>query len=322
MKLEVLLGGLENPQPAVRLDVVRVLGMVDETRALEALRARYQHESDPVVRQAIAWAGKRLYEAQQAGYTTVDEVFRHFGVQREIESMPDAAEAELKKKMDQDLERTLTERRGSASRKQAGLAAAAGLGVSMVAGGMAGLSALSTGLTAGAGAASSSLEIAHRAEGGTQRAPATKPASTDFSIWLRRLRESTDPARRVQAALEIQQLNNPAALPHLAVAFLSDESPQVRQAAQHHGKILYWSAIYWEMEQDGSLAAEMQRRREALGKSAERPVIPPVSAAEQDAPSGDAPSTGAGGQASDSEPDVGDILRRAQQARAKRRKKR
>jgi len=64
MRLEALLSGLENPQPTVRLDVVRVLGMLDETRSLDTLRARYQNEPDPVVRNAISWAGKRLFQAQ------------------------------------------------------------------------------------------------------------------------------------------------------------------------------------------------------------------------------------------------------------------
>lgn len=48
--LEVLLKGLDHADAAVRLDVARVLGMLDETRALEPLRRRYEIEPDANVR--------------------------------------------------------------------------------------------------------------------------------------------------------------------------------------------------------------------------------------------------------------------------------
>ena len=318
MRLEVLLGGLKNPQASVRLDVVRVLGMLDEVRALEALRAHYPAETDESVRKAIAWAGKRLYQAQQAGYSTIDEIFRYYGIDREIENTPDAAEEAMLKQMEYDLNRTLQQRQERANLKQAGLAAATGLGLGMVAGSSAmGFSAFSGGLSAGAGAASSNLGSS-RPEMNRTRTPAVAPSNADISIWLRRLREGKAPDQREQAAIELAQLNNPAALPHLAVVFITDTAPKVRQVAQKFGKVLYWNAAYWEMEQDGSLAAEIKCRMEAMGKRTDKPVAPPASGAAAAGPSNPLPSSPPSAQ----EPDVGEILRKAKQNRAARKRKR
>ncbi|MBN1680456.1 MAG: HEAT repeat domain-containing protein [Anaerolineae bacterium] len=315
MKLAVLLGGLKNPQPAVRLDVVRVLGMLDEVRALETLRQMYENESDSAVRGAIAWAGKRLYQAQQAGYSTVDEVFRYFGIDREIENTPDIAEAEMLKRMENAFDSDMTRMQERAGRKRLGMAAAAGLGVGVVAGASMGLGA-ALGAMGGPSSASSSMD--KRPQIGTSRTPATAPSKADFSVWLRRLREDASPGRREQAIIELKQINNPAALPHLAVLFVSDPSPKVRQAAQHFGKILYWSAVYWEMEQDGSLQQEMQRRAQAMGKSIMRTPTEQSSGPPAGSLPGGASAPPPGGPSRPQEPDAGKILRQAQSARRKR----
>jgi hypothetical protein len=315
MKFEVLLAGLDNPQPAVRVDVVRVLGMLDEVRALEALRQRYQVETDEAVRSTIAWAGKRLYEAQQAGYSTLNEVFRHFGVDREIENMPDPHEAEMMKKLEDSLDRDLRDMRDRASKRRMGTAIAAGFGGALVGGPTLGMAAAAGAMMPGAASVSSSM--GGRPAIGTQRSPATAPSNAPIEVWVKRLREDPLPGKREQAALELAPLNNPAALPHLAAAFVSDSSPQVRQAAQKFGKSLYWSAIYWEMEQDGTLMAEMEKRLQTLGKSraksatqtSDLPGALPASAA----PGPDVTAT--------QEVDVSDILRKAKAARDARQKK-
>jgi len=64
---DTLLQGLTHPDAAVRLDIVRVIGMVEETQALDRLRALYPVENDEAVRRAMAWAGQRLHLARQAG---------------------------------------------------------------------------------------------------------------------------------------------------------------------------------------------------------------------------------------------------------------
>lgn len=314
MRLAALLSGLENPQPVVRLDVVRVLGMLDETSALDALRARYPDEPDPVVRNAISWAGKRLFQAQQAGYSTIDELCRHFGVDREIEHMPDAAEQALMQKMQNSLDRDLLDMKGRAGRRRVGMAIAAGLGGSLVGGTAVGMSAMAGALMPGAGVASGAGD---RPQIGTSRTPATAPTDADIDVWLRRLREGASPEMREQAAIQLAELNNPKALPHLAAAFVGDTSPKVRQAAQRFGKILYWSTVYWEMEQDGSMAEEMERRAAAIGKEIKVATSAPPDgspAAPDDAAQAAPPSA--------PDVDVSDILRKAKQGRARRKSKR
>jgi len=314
MRLEALLSGLENPQPTVRLDVVRVLGMLDETRSLDTLRARYQNEPDPVVRNAISWAGKRLFQAQQAGYSTIDELCRHFGIDREVENMPDAAEQELMQKMQNSLDRDLRDMQGRAGRRRVGMAIAAGLGGSLVGGTTVGMSAMAGALMPGAGTASGPDG---RPQIGTNRTPATAPTNVDIDVWVRRLREGASPDMREQAAIQLAELNNPKALPHLAAAFVGDTSPKVRQAAQRFGKILYWSTVYWEMEQDGSMAEEMERRAAAIGKEIKLTKSTPPSESPT-APDGDQKAAPPPSQ----DVDVSDILRKAKRGRARRKSKR
>jgi hypothetical protein len=316
MKLEVLLGGLENPQPAVRLDVVRVLGMLDETRALDALRRRYPVETDPAVRNAITWAGKRLYQAQQAGYSTINELFRYFNIDKEIENTPDEAEQELMDKMAGNLHRDLLDMQERGHKKKAGMAIAAGLGGMLVGGVGTGLTMMASGMSAGADQVSSGM--GGRPQIGTSRTPAMAPSNTEITVWVRRLHEGTTPEQREQATVQLAELNNPKALPHLAAVFVGDDSPKVRQAAQQFGKILYWRAIYWEMEQDGSMAEEMIRRAAALGKQIKPPKVSPANMPLP--PGGGAPAAD-GPQNVEPNVDVGEILRKAKQARKERRRK-
>jgi hypothetical protein len=143
------------------------------------------------------------------------------------------------------------------------------------------------------------------------------PTSADVSVWVRRLREVASASAREQAAIELAQLNNPAALPHLAAAFLGDTSPKVREAAERHGKLLYWNAIYWDMEQDGSMAAEIARRAAAMGK----PQTPATALPDSGTP--DSSGSPASHPPAPEPPpvDVGEILRKANEGRAARRRK-
>ncbi|MBI5960634.1 MAG: HEAT repeat domain-containing protein [Chloroflexi bacterium] len=318
MKFEVLLAGLDNPQPAVRLDVVRVLGMLDEVRALDALRARHAQETDPSVREAISWAGKRLYQAQQAGYSTLDELFRHFGVNREIENLPtDETEAELLRRMQSGLDRDLMQMQTRATNRKAGMAAAAAFGGMVVGGTMLGATVLTGAMAPGAETASSGMGASLN---GSRRAPVTAPANTPIDVWVRRLRESPKSEQREQATIELAQLNNPKALPFLAAAFVADQVPQVRQSAQKFGKILYWNMVYWEMEQDGSLFQEMERRAAAMGKNVKINPEGGIKLTGQAAVPGittDQPAA----KPAEPQVDVAEILRKAQQARSERKRK-
>ncbi len=317
MKLEVLIGSLDNPQPAVRLDVARVLGMLDEVQALDALRQRFQVETDPSVRNAIAWAGKRLYEAQQAAYSTVEEVCRHFGVDREIENMPDAQEAEMMKKLQDNFDAEMIRMQDQNNKKKAGMALAAGLGGAMVGGMTMGMSAAMGSMSGGLiGSPSSNMEA--RPQIGTKRNPATMPSKSDISVWAKRLREASSVDVRENAAIELAQLNNPMALPHLAAAFVNDPEVKVREAAQRFGKVLYWNMIYWEMEQDGSMAEEMKRRAEKIGKNIEAKSSTGTGPLSSGSPAADTPFAAPQRPAEAPQEDINEILRRAKEGRAKR----
>src|SRR5690606_6864305 len=139
--LEVLLKGLDHADAAVRLDVARVLGMLDETRALEPLRRRYEIEPDANVRAVIAWAGRRVYEAQQPGYYTLNALYRYFNVDRELARVQDAAEQALLRQLEQGLDTDLRQQLEKASKRRMGLTLAAGIGGTMLAGPLGGLAA-------------------------------------------------------------------------------------------------------------------------------------------------------------------------------------
>jgi len=310
--LEVLLNGLQHHQATVRLDITRVLGMLDETRALDPLRDRFQVEPDESVRAAIAWAGRRVHDAQQAGYDTLNALYRYFNVDRELAKVRDEAELAMLRQMEQGLDTDLRRQLADASKRRMGMTLAAGLGGAMLAGPLGGLAAAR--MTMGAGPLDASTGFDPRPHIGAQRTPAIRPTRDDITVWVKRLRESLAPAMREQAALELEHLNNPAALPYLAAAFALDPADKVRDAAQRAGKILYWSALYWQMEQDGTLAAEIERRAAAL-----RDAL----AAEQAALSGQRSGDDAkfAEPAPDPQTDVSEILRRAQLERARRKKK-
>ncbi len=305
MILETLLTGLQHPSAAVRLDVIRVLGMVEETLALDRLRVLYPAEPDETVRRAMAWAGSRIHQAEQAGYSTVDALFQHFGVDRAIQNIPDAAEAELLRKLQDQFDRDLLDLQSQQNRRRLGTALAAGLGGTMLGGAAVGMMAAAGTMMGGTDALSSGLGGGQAA--GTSRTPATRPCDTNIAIWARRLRETTAAEQRAHAALELAHLNNPRALPALALAFIGDESASVRETAQRCGKVLYWSVLYWEMEQSGALAAEMERRAQRLGKLLPREATQPAAPA---VPPADLPPL-----------DVDEILRKAQQEREERKRR-
>lgn len=62
---EQLLDGLKDPNPMMRVWALRVLGMVEEGRALHAILDIYQHDPDTRVREVAQWAGKLIWEAEQ-----------------------------------------------------------------------------------------------------------------------------------------------------------------------------------------------------------------------------------------------------------------
>jgi hypothetical protein len=78
MDVDRLAERLRDPDPRVRVETLRILAMVEETRALEAVRWIFQNDPEPGVREVANWAGRLIYAAHQRGYSTqraIEELF-------------------------------------------------------------------------------------------------------------------------------------------------------------------------------------------------------------------------------------------------------
>jgi hypothetical protein len=79
MDIRELAQRLRDPDPRVRVEALRILAMVEETRALGAVRWVYLHDPEPGVRDVANWAGNLLWQAHQRGYSTggvLEEMFK------------------------------------------------------------------------------------------------------------------------------------------------------------------------------------------------------------------------------------------------------
>ena len=70
MNIDTLAEQLRDPDPHVRVAALRILAMVEETRALEAIRWIYRNDPEPGVREVANWAGRLIWAAQQRGHST------------------------------------------------------------------------------------------------------------------------------------------------------------------------------------------------------------------------------------------------------------
>lgn len=119
-----------------------------------------------------------------------------------------------------------------------------------------------SGIAAGADAASSNIAGTRREQISSKRSPAPRPSGVDISIWVKHLREASTLEKRRSAAIELSNINNPAALPHFAMAFYTESHEELCNVIEHYGKILYLNQLYWSMSQDGTIEAEIEKRKE------------------------------------------------------------
>lgn len=78
MDLDDLARRLGDPDPRARVEALRILAMVEETRALDAVRWVFNHDPEAGVREVAEWAGRLIFTAQQRGYTpeqAMEEIF-------------------------------------------------------------------------------------------------------------------------------------------------------------------------------------------------------------------------------------------------------
>lgn len=302
MNHEILINNLNHSGANVRLGVARVIGTVEETAALDALRAHYDTEQDLDVRSAILWAGRRVKAAADRGYTTLDALFTHFGIFKELRELGDPDEAaklrSIQSQFENDLLRqTLQDQERLITRN------AQQTGLSLLLGSSGGL--IGAGL--GAGSTTPMVDFGpsgpSRTEIGAKRAPATMPTKADISRPLNKLRESHDPSERRRAVIQLGELNNTAALPYLAEAFVADADDEVKQMAERWAKLIYWGAIYWRMEQEDTL--EQMMREKAAAMREQNNLTPDQSLPIQHTPL-------------QQQEDLDDILRRAEERRKRR----
>lgn len=260
MRAKDLAKGLNSSNPTVRRTTAHVIGLLDEVELLAELSHAYQRETEPAVKQALSWAGKRLNEAIAKGYDTVHELIVYSGMQTAINRMPsehDAREWQLTGQM------TMTD-----------------------------IVNLRGDLTV-------VLDYQHP----------QAPNQLDMSAVIEDLR-SSDPQRRSQAMLKAFEAKSMAVIPHLAVIYFEEQKPHLKEQAQNTAKYIYWNMISWEMHQDGTMSERLERMAREAGKF--RPAVN-----EAVAPPSEVPKLHEPAQAEDIEA----ILRRAEEARRKRRGK-
>lgn len=309
MNLTAFLQGLHNDNPTHRLATIRIIGVVEETRLLKPIRDQYLTETVPQVKSALEWAGKRLYTAHQSGYDTLNALFEYFNLNREIANMVSESEAELLKQLENNMQVELMRRKQQSDQRTIGLGAAAAIGGTIIGGPLIGAAAAGTVFSSSASDILSSNLGPVRDQISSHRTPAPRPSEMDIKVWVKRLREDESPDSRKNAAIELGNLNNPNALPYLATAALADAVPEVRETAERFCKILYWSQIYWQMTQDGSIEHAVARR--ATEKGIQQPTTPsnqPTTATAQPQPQA-------------KQEDIAAILQRAQAAKAAKEKR-
>jgi hypothetical protein len=64
--LPELLERLKHPDQWVRIETLRILAMVEEVRALNAIAQVYRTDPEPGVRQVAHWAGQIIYAAKRS----------------------------------------------------------------------------------------------------------------------------------------------------------------------------------------------------------------------------------------------------------------
>ena len=307
---------LGDSNPEIVVSALRLVGLVEETTLFDAVRAAYMNAANDDVKLAADWAGRRLHAAKQRQHTTLDAIFDFFGIDREIANSGTEEEERLLKDLDAQMQNEMMRRnQDAAGKKLMWSAGAAALG-GMVGGAAVGGMMFNSGMAAGADMASSNIS-GQRIEGmSTQRAPAPRPSDLDVRVWVKRLRSDANPDKRRGAAMELASMNNPTALHHFGMAFQHETVPAVQAAIEQYGKVLYWKQAYWQLTEDGTIEAEVSKRRAA--KPPPKAQTTPLSHTAADTGPTDTPQR-------DEREDIAKILKQAEakkrQARRKKRRK-
>lgn len=258
MNYEKLIENLNNPKVQSRIASVYILGMVDEVRAIDALRKRYARESNHQMKQAMQAVGGQLAKVKREGHDTVEAICEQFNINKELQMLAGADdEAKIREiqkktshsKKDDDFNDQLW---GAASGLVQGGAMAAGMGAPMN-------NSLSIDLGSNLGNTSDVINQQNK------RIPPVRPGNDDISMWIQRLMTEPDPDTRVNIIIQIANMHNIAALPYLANVYWTDDDEQVKASAKKYGKLMYLNAIYWQMAQDGRMQQIIEEKAAKLG---------------------------------------------------------
>lgn len=288
--------GLTDADASIRKRSAHILGTVDEVIALDRLYQQYAAESDADAKQAIQWAGRRLRAIRETGYSTLDALFAHYRLNAPAVHDADRAEQQVidDYKLHTHMNVLDSEKRGAASKTALSVLL---LPPIFSAGRF--LSGSFSGTDVGAMLDTMDYESS---EPHFRLNKPPRPGHENIAPVLRRLRAATEPQHRIDIILDLVQIyNHPDTLPHLAALFVHERDDRVKETAQRAAKLIYWNALYWDMDADGSLARELaQRGITQVGE--------PVSS----------PKPQEGGAHAASKPDIADILRKAEEARERR----
>ncbi len=271
MDAQTLITALQDKDPVKRLKAARVIGMLDEVDTLEALMAALRQETDAELRDVMLWAQHRLKQASDARYNTFTQIWHQYHLERELDQDKSLLDSYREYLEDQADEAIL---RGPGEPIKGSFGNIVLLGLSVLSGPVL-LSRGSVILASGAvnavsgmfnssltqldSALSSSFVTREGAKDSRKRLMPQQPTQAPIQSAVKRLMQTDDPGRRAQAAVELATLNNLLALIPLALVFHTDSNPYVRESAQIAGKRLYWNGVYWTMEQDGRLTAQIEK---------------------------------------------------------------
>lgn len=256
---------LEESDPDRRRDAAHIIGMVDEVDALPALYRAVKVEPVPAVKQAMVWAGKRLQAAQSAEYTTLDAIWFHFHIDRDVFPPEDDRDEPFLGLDSHQVEMLSAQVSYEAALQKVrnrtktfgafALAGIPGAIMSTLGSSLSGSTAIPHVLEASVG-----IPNAQR----RRRAVPLEPTTTDIRSHVKRLLSEPIADKRRKAAMSLRDLNNPDALSSLALAFINDPDTTVSQTAHLAGKLIYWNAVYWKLEKEGFIAEEIRQRIETF----------------------------------------------------------
>ena len=258
MQAQDLIKHLYHQDSKIRYKCILIVGMVEETLALDTLHQRMMNEPEAHIKKAIRWAGQRLESAKTNGQSTINTIFDYYKINHELASSVSPEEAELMRKMQQQLDAQLRQMQKDSNDQRGKLALGSALGGALIGGVGVGASQASSILNT----SSMQMDKNSQSEQPALRIPPTQISDADISQLVKRLINETDSEKQRKSALSLGDINNPAALPYLALTVYQHPDADVRTAAETAGKRIYWNYNYLTMEQDGRLDAEIAKRRQ------------------------------------------------------------